>query len=367
MTVTALQDGVAAAVEQAQTRHRRRRVLALAALALCLGLSFLAASGIGAVAIRPGEIIAILLSWLGIAGTVDFTAQQEVVLAAVRLPRTVLAALAGAGLAASGAALQGLFRNPLADPGLIGVSSGAALAAVATIVLGAPLAGMLGITPFLLMPLAAFGGGLAATYIVYRIGMRNGLADTPTMLLAGVAINAIALAFIGFFTFVSDDQQLRELSLWMLGSLGGVTWSTLLPTLPFLVLPLVALPRLARALNALLLGQKDAQYLGFDPAAITRAAVVLAALSVGASVALTGIIAFVGLLVPHLVRLLLGPDHRVLLPAAMLLGASLMLIADLVARLVVLPAELPIGVVTSIVGGPFFLWLLIRRRASGGW
>lgn len=339
----------------------------LAALGAALVASFLAGAGIGAVPIRPAEIAGILLSWLGLDSGWTFSAQQEIVLAAVRLPRTVLAVLSGAGLAAAGAALQGLFRNPLADPGLIGVSSGAALAAVATIVMGAPLAAWLGVGSYTLMPLAAFGGGLAATFVVYRIGMRDGLADTATMLLAGVAINAIALACIGFFTFVSDDRQLRELNLWMLGSLGGVTWSTLLPALPFLILPLIGLPRLARALNALLLGQSDAQYLGFDPAAVTRAAVVLAALSVGAGVAITGIVAFVGLVVPHLVRLVAGPDHRVLLPASMLLGAALMLVADLIARTIVLPAELPIGVVTSIVGGPFFLWLLMRRRTAAGW
>lgn len=350
-----------------QSRRRRQRSLALCVLGIGVVVSCLASAGIGAVSIRPSEIVGILLSWAGLEGPWSFSRQQEVVLAAVRLPRTVLAVLTGAGLAAAGAALQGLFRNPLADPGLIGVSSGAALAAVATIVLGAPLAAVLGIASYTLMPFTAFGGGLAATFLVYRLGVRGGLPDTATMLLAGVAINAMALAGIGLFTFMSDDRQLRELNLWMLGSLGGVTWETLVPALPCLLVPLIALPRLARALNALLLGREDAAYVGFDPDMVTRTVVILGALTVGAGVALTGIIGFVGLVVPHLVRLALGPDHRVLLPASMLLGASLMLLADLVARIVVLPAELPIGVVTSIVGGPFFLWLLLRRRSATGW
>ncbi|MFC6215535.1 FecCD family ABC transporter permease, partial [Fodinicurvata halophila] len=275
--------------------------------------------------------------------------------------------LAGAGLAVSGAALQGLFRNPLADPGLIGVSSGAALAAATTIVFGGTL--FAGVPPAVLpylLPLGAFGGGLLAVLLAYRLASGHGQTDVATLLLAGVALNAIAGAGIGLLIFASDDQQLRDLNFWMLGSVAGANWSALLPALAFLVLPLLALPFMGRALNVLLLGETEAEHLGFRVERTKKAVLLLAALATGAAVALCGIIGFVGLVVPHLVRLAVGPDHRFLLPASAVLGAALLLLADLLARTLVLPAELPIGIVTSCVGGPFFLWMLLRQRARGG-
>lgn len=292
--------------------------------------------------------------------------RDRIVLWDIRAPRLVLGALVGAALAVSGAVMQGLFRNPLADPGLIGVSTGAALGAGLAIVAGGALGGLL--PAWLLaqtLPLAAFLGALLATVIVYRIATREGRTAVATLLLAGVALNAIAGAAMGLLVFVSDDQQLRDLNLWLLGSLSGVTWRELLPALPLIVGPLALLPWLARPLNALLLGETEARHLGFDGEAVKRRIVLLTALAVGASVALTGVIGFVGLVVPHLIRLCLGADHRVLLPASALLGGALLLLADLGARTLVLPAELPIGVLTSLIGGPFFLWLLMRRRDAG--
>lgn len=349
-------------------RRRQRSRLGMLILALLLLAAVLCSVGVGAVAIPPDKVLALLVAPLGIDLSIPFDARDEAILHAIRLPRTIIGALSGAGLALAGAALQGLFRNPLADPTLIGVSMGAALAAACTIVLSGPLFfALLGdFGPFLL-PTAAFAGGLVSTMVVYVIANREGGTDIPTMLLAGVAINAIAAAGIGMLVFLSDDQQLRDLQFWLLGSLGGVTWSKLIPAVPLLMLGLVALPLLSRHLNAFLLGETDAFHLGFNVERCKRVIIVLAALLTGASVALTGVIGFVGLLVPHLVRLTLGPDHRTLLPASMLLGASLMLFSDLGARTVVQPAELPIGVLTSCLGGPFFLWLLIRRRAFGGW
>lgn len=349
-------------------RRRQRSAFGLVVLALLLLAAMLCSVGIGAVTIPPGKVLALLMAPLGVDPGLPFDARDEAVLYAIRLPRTILGVLSGAALALAGAALQGLFRNPLADPGLIGVSMGAALAAAVTIVLsGSYLAGLAEQLGPYLLPAAAFAGGLVSTVVVYAIASREGSTDIPTMLLAGVAINAVAGAGIGMLIFVSDDQQLRDLQFWLLGSLGGVTWSKLIPAVPLLLLGLVALPLYSRHLNAFLLGETDAFHLGFNVERCKRTIIVLAAMLAGATVALTGVIGFVGLLVPHLVRLTLGPDHRILLPASILLGASLMLMSDLGARTIVQPAELPIGVLTSCLGGPFFLWLLIRGRAFGGW
>lgn len=353
---------------EAAVRRRRRGEMALPALSLAVVAGFAAAVGWGAVSISPAQLLSILASAIGIELPWTYGQREETVLLAIRLPRAVLAVIVGSALAVCGAALQGLFRNPLADPALIGVSAGAALGAGGVIVLGSMLpvavAGLLG--PFLL-PLAAFGTGLATMATVYRIASRDGRTEIATLLLAGVAINAIAGAGLGLLVFVSADQELRDLNFWLLGSLGGVTWKTLLPVLPLIVLPALALPFLARHLDALLLGEEEAHHLGFDVERTKRLIVILVALPVGASVALTGVIGFVGLVIPHLIRMTIGPGHRLLLPASMLAGSLLLLGADLVARTIVLPAELPIGILTSCLGGPFFLWLLFRRRALAGW
>ena len=323
------------------------------------------ALGGGAVPVPPGEVLAILARATGLP-LAPGEAVHETVVLSIRFPRAVLGLVVGAALAVAGAALQGLFRNPLADPGLIGVSTGAALAAATAIVLGSSVVAALPLlTRALLIPLAAFAGGLIATWAVYRIATCEGRTEVATLLLAGVAINAIAGAGIGLLVFVSDDQALRDLNFWMLGSLGGATWDRLLPALPLIVGPALALPLFARRLDALLLGETEALHLGFAVERCKRAIVALAALAVGGAVALTGVIGFVGLVVPHLVRLLVGAGHGRVMPLSLLLGSALLLIADLAARTVALPAELPIGIVTSCIGGPFFLWLLMRRRGLG--
>ena len=259
--------------------------------------------------------------------------------------------------------MQGLFRNPLADPGLIGVSSGAALGAAFAIVGGALLGGLPEALEPYLLSLCAFGGGLGVTALVYRLAHRSGQAEVSTMLLAGIALTALAGALIGLFTYLADDATLRMLTFWNLGSLGSASYGRLWPLL--LVTGIVALwlPTRANALNALLLGESEARHLGFEVERLKRELVLCTALGVGAAVAAAGMIGFIGLVVPHLVRLLAGPDHRVVLPASALAGASLLLLADLVARLALQPAELPIGIVTALLGAPFFLYLLLRRRA----
>jgi iron complex transport system permease protein len=350
-------------VAATRTHRRRRGLWALGALALLLAGVFVAALGTGAVAIAPGQVLAILSDRAGLSLSWTFETRQAMVLWGIRLPRVVLGVLVGAGLSVSGAAMQGLFRNPLADPALVGISSGAALGAVVTIVLGTALpdgwAEMAG--PFLL-PLAAFAGGALATLLVYRLATSGGRTSVATMLLAGVAINAVAGAGTGLMTFLADDDQLRDLMFWTLGSLGGATWTRLAVVAPLILIGVAVTLPLARPLNALLLGEAEAGHLGIDTQRVKRRVITLAALVVGAATAVSGIIGFIGLVVPHLLRLALGPDHRLLLPGSALLGASLLLGADLLARTVVAPAELPIGIVTALVGGPFFLWLLLRDR-----
>ncbi|HKU97565.1 MAG TPA: iron ABC transporter permease, partial [Vineibacter sp.] len=212
-----------------------------------------------------------------------------------------------------------------------------------------------------ILPAAAFVGGLLATTVVRRFGLRDGRASVATILLAGVAINALCAAGIGFLTFIADEQQLRSLVFWTMGSLGAATWASLPLALPLIVLPTILLMRDARALDAFALGEREAGHLGVDIERLKRRILILAALTTSASVSVCGIIGFVGLVVPHLLRIACGPGHRLVLPGAALLGAALLTAADVVARLIVAPAEMPIGVVTALIGGPFFLWLLARR------
>lgn len=344
----------------AAPRPRGRRVLIPLLLAFLI-VSLLLGVGLGPVLVPPEAVAAILLSKLGLTLDVPVTPQQTAVLWNIRLPRVLLGALSGAALAVSGALLQGVFRNPLADPGLIGVSSGAALGAVAVIVSGlAPLG-------LFTLPFAAFVSGAATTLLVYRLSRRHGRTDVATLLLVGLALNAVAGAATGLLTYLADDAALRSIVFWTMGGLGGALWETLLAATPGIALALLLAPRLGRALNLFALGEVEARHLGVTVEQVKRAAVLLAALATGASVALVGPIGFIGLIVPHMVRLAAGPDHRLLLPAAALGGASLLILADLVARTVAAPAEAPVGLITALAGGPFFLALILRSRRRYGW
>lgn len=358
MNSTAL---AATAIAGLQRRAHRQRWTLAALLAFMLSVTLLSIA-IGPVTIPPSEVLRVMAASLGLpVGEVQ--PQHVAVIETIRLPRTLLGLLVGAALAVAGASMQGLFRNPLADPGLIGVSAGSALAAVSIIVLGGQ--GLTFLTTALgafTLPLAAFGGGLITTLAVYRLASRDGQTSVTTLLLAGIAINALCGAGTGLLTYLADDQQLRNLTFWSLGSLGGATWSQVGSLALLVTLPLFALPLLARTLNALLLGEAEAGHLGISVQRMQRLIVALAALAVGAAVAVSGLIGFIGLVVPHLLRLALGPDHRILLPGAALLGGSLLLLADLLARTLVTPAELPIGILTALLGGPFFLVLLMRQR-----
>jgi iron complex transport system permease protein len=331
-------------------------------LAVLLLLAVWLSLALGPVSLAPGDTWRAVLSLAGLGDADPQLAQAELILGQIRLPRTLLGLAVGAVLALTGVAMQGLFRNPLADPGLIGVSSGAALGAAVAIVFGSAFGGLPATFEPYLLSASAFFGGLLVTAMVYRLGRRDGETSVATMLLAGIALTALAAATIGLFTYLADDATLRTLTFWNLGSLNGASYARLWPLLVALALVALWLPRRAAALNALLLGESEARHLGFSVESLKRELVFLTALGVGAAVAAAGLIGFIGLVVPHLIRLLSGPDHRVLLPASALAGASLLLFADLLARLLMAPAELPIGIVTALIGAPFFLFLLIRGR-----
>ena len=334
------------------------------ALGLLLVLVLWLSLALGPVSLPLGDTLRAALRLLGLPLAADASVQQaELILAQIRMPRTLLGLAVGMVLALCGVAMQGLFRNPLADPGLVGVSSGAALGAAVAIVGGAAFGGLPeAFAPYLLSAFA-FVGGLLVTALVYRLGRSDGQTNVATMLLAGIALTALAGAAIGLFTYLADDATLRTLTFWNLGSLNGASYARLWPLLLATLAVALWLPRRARALNALLLGESEARHLGFDVERLKRELVFCTALGVGAAVAAAGLIGFIGLVVPHLMRLLVGPDHRLLLPASALAGASLLLLADLIARLALAPAELPIGIVTALIGAPFFLYLLVRGRS----
>jgi iron complex transport system permease protein len=332
------------------------------ALILLLLFALWLSLALGPVSLPLADTLTAALRLIGLPVGGEQLQQAELILGQIRMPRTLLGLTVGAVLALCGVAMQGLFRNPLADPGLVGVSSGAALGAAIAIVGGAALGGLP--EPFApyLLSFSAFLGGLGVTALVYRLGRRNGETSVATMLLAGIALTALAGAAIGLFTYLADDSTLRTLTFWNLGSLNGASYARLWPLLLVTAAVALWLPRRAKALNALLLGESEARHLGFAVERIKRELVFCTALGVGAAVAAAGMIGFIGLVVPHLMRLLVGPDHRVLLPASALAGASLLLLADLAARLLLAPAELPIGIVTALIGAPFFLYLLVRER-----
>lgn len=332
--------------------------VALVAVALyCLTAGASDASAYGVLRQLVGEM-------LGYAGLSEAPLRDNIIVYDIRLPRIILGMLVGASLAVSGAVMQGLFRNPLADPGLLGVSAGSALGAILVIVLGATLlAPLTAVFGTFALPVVAFIGALIATAILQMVATRRGRTSIATMLLAGIALSALAMAMIGVLIFLADDRQLRDISFWQLGSLAGATWIKVASAAPIIIAGLLTAPFLARGLNALSLGEATASHLGIPLQRFKITAIVVVAATVGASVAVSGGIGFVGIVVPHVLRLLIGPDNRYLLPASALLGAILLLIADAISRTIVAPAELPIGILTALAGAPVFLWILLRNRS----
>jgi iron complex transport system permease protein len=344
-----------AALPGDRTGHARRLALGLAVVLL---LTCLFSLSHGASGVRLGTALEAMLTGAPIPD------RDRLILWEIRLPRLLTGVLVGASLAVGGAVMQGLFRNPLADPGLVGVGAGAGFGAVLAIVLGglAPAwaAAALG---WNLVPVAAFLGGWLSTILLYRVSTRAGRTSVATMLLAGIALGALAGAATGILVYIADDRQLRDLTFWGLGSLGGASWTKIAAAGPVMLLALAAAPFLARGLNGLALGEAAAHHIGLHVERVKQVAILTVAGATGAAVAVAGGIGFIGIVVPHLLRLATGPDHRFLLVNAGLLGATLLLLADLVARSIIAPAELPIGIVTAVIGAPVFLWILLRRRA----
>ena len=349
------------------TRVARGITLSIS-LAVALVAAILLSSAVGQLPITPAEIVGSVLRALGVQnGWAPTDRIVESTIWIVRFPRIVMGLAVGAALAVAGAVMQAIFGNPLAEPGVVGVSSGAALGAAAAIVFG----GTLGITAALGswgIAVCAFAGGLVATLVVYFVSRANGRTEVVTLLLTGIAVNAFAGAGLAFLLFVADSGGREQIVFWQLGSLNGSRWQDVIVVLPVVVVGLAAGLVLSRRFDLLSLGEKAARHLGVNVEALRMVSMVLVALLVGGAVAFCGIIAFVGLVIPHLMRMIIGPAHLPLLIASTLGGSVLLVTADLVARTAIPMADLPIGLLTSLVGGPFFFWLLRRtRRTAGGW
>ena len=331
-----------------------------------LGLVVILALGIGAVWINPLTVIDILLDSLGVPGTGSLASDIErSILLNVRMPRVIVSLMSGAVLALTGVLMQAFFRNPLADPALIGVSAGGALGAVTIIVLGASLfSGFTRLGAAFALPFAAFIGSLSACASVFALARQGGHVNVTTMLLCGIAVNAMAGAGIGLLSFLADDAQLRDLTFWTLGSLSAASWWKAFTLAPVLIALTISVPFLVGGLNALLLGDSEALHLGYHVERLKLIILLLTCVGAGAVVATCGLIAFVGLIGPHVSRLLVGPNHKYVLPLSAVIGAALLTLADIVARTSVAPAELPIGVLTAMIGGPIFLWLLRRKQGA---
>ena len=305
------------------------------------------------------------ISWVealrAVVGSSSAT-QIDTILFDIRLPRILLAIFVGAVLASTGAVMQGLFRNPLADPSLIGVSSGASVGASLMIVTAGGFIQGSALVGLSLVSIGAFVGGFTATLLVYRLATSGMGTSVTTMLLAGIAIGALAGALNSLLSYFSDNDMLRQISLWQMGNLSGASWLKVIIMGVVAILLMGLFPRDSRALNALLLGESEARHLGINVQRVKRRLIVLTALGVGVSVAVAGLVGFVGLIMPHIIRLMIGPDHRWLIPASGLAGAILLVVADSLARVVVIPAELPTGILTAILGAPFFVALLLQQR-----
>jgi len=336
----------------------------IACLTVFLLSSILLALSLGPTSVSILDLARYLGSLIGIS---EIAVRDQLILEAIRFPRVAMGILVGAALAVSGAVMQGLFRNPLADPGIIGVSAGASLGAVSVIVLGVtilqPVVSIFGVFA---LPLAAFCGALCVTLVLYGLSTRGGSTSIATLLLGGIALGSFAAALTGVFVYMADDAQLRDLTFWNLGSLAGATWTKTLSIAPIVIATVFLSPFLARGLDAIAMGEATAHHIGIPVQSFKRVAIVGVAAATGAAVAVSGGIGFVGIIVPHLLRLFMGPSNRYLLIASALLGASLLLFCDTISRIVVAPSELPIGIVTALIGSPFFMWILLSRRGLAG-
>ncbi|MFF3940240.1 FecCD family ABC transporter permease [Streptomyces phaeofaciens] len=360
--MTVLDKQVEAAAPAAAPRSGRGSAwLITAGLVAALLVLVPVAGALGAYPIPVGDVWASLQHRTGLGGT-GLDRVAESVLWNVRFPRIVLALLVGASLGCAGALMQGVFGNPLAEPGVIGISAGAAVGAVASIAFGITFLGTWTVPAF------AFLAGLATVLLVYALSRSGGRSEVVTLILTGIAVNAFAGALIGLFLFFADAAAIQQITFWQLGSLSQATWPKVLAVLPCAATGLALAPLYSRRLDLLALGERPARHLGVEVERLRIVLILVIALLTAAAVSVSGIISFVGLVVPHLLRMAAGPGHRFLVPGSALLGALVLLAADLAARTVAVPAELPLGVLTALLGSPFFFWLLRRtRRRQGGW
>lgn len=343
-------------------KRRANPAAAIGLLLAGLAVSIILGTAFGTVPIPIGETFRAIISPLPLAGSLGAGVRETTltIILAVRLPRVILAALVGLALGVSGTAFQGLFRNPMADPYLIGVSSGAAAGAVVGIAMHLEARAVtMGVVPLL-----AFAGATATVFVVYRLARRGNRVPVADLLLAGVAVGAVLSALVSAIT-VFSQRDLRQIIFWLMGGFSGRGWDYVLAVAPYILAGTAVLAFYTRDLNALQLGEEAAGHLGIEVESLKRYLIIAATLATGAAVAASGVIGFVGLVVPHALRLVLGPDHRTLLPASGLAGAVLLVLADLLARVVVPPAEIPVGIITALLGGPFFVYLLRRSRRGG--
>lgn len=331
-----------------------RPALAIAALLALLAVAMLAGVGLGAVRVPPGDVVAAV----GRAVTGADAPAADAVIVDIRLPRVLLAALVGACLATAGVLYQALFRNPLADPYILGISSGAGLGAIIAIV----ATGGGTIIRYGAVPAGSFIGATLTIGLVVRLASARGRLDTTSLLLAGVAVS-YTLAAMTSFIMVFARESMASVVFWMMGGLTSASWPYVAAVTPMFAVGLIVPLTYARALNLMLLGDERAGQLGVEVERFKLLVLGAGSLLVAAAVSVSGLIGFVGLMTPHMVRLVLGPDHRLLVPASAIGGAALMVVADLVARTVLAPVEIPVGIVTALAGGPFFVWLLVRREA----
>lgn len=341
---------------------QRRRAAVLVALGLVLLLAVVIAVALGAVGVPPLTTARIILKRLPLLGRlvgVTWTPTEETIIISVRLPRVVLALLVGMGLAVAGAIFQGLFRNPMADPSIIGSSQGAALGATIAFFFGIK-AGWGGLSA---VPLFAFAGSLGAVMVVYLIARSGGRVSISSLLLVGIALSSFLASIVSLLMVVSEDRM-HNIFFWLMGGLGTGNWDMVMAVLPFVLVGSVVSILYGKDLNLLLLGEERAAQLGLEVERFKWLMIGVASLVVGAAVSVSGIIGFVGLMTPHIVRLLTGPDHRYLVPGSLLGGGLFLVLADTLARTVIAPNELPVGIVTAFFGAPFFIYLLKRRRQA---
>ncbi len=339
-------------------KGKKLKVLILyPALLLALLCALAVAISIGAVPFTLREIGSVFLDLFGIPHGMEIDPVKLDILLQLRMPRVVLAGAVGASLAVAGAVFQGLFRNPMADSYVIGISSGAALGAVAAMLVGLPAAwGGIGA-----VPLFAFAGGAATLILVYQMARVGNEVPVMPLLLAGIALSAFLSALVSLLTYFADDR-LHQVVFWIMGGLGGATWLKVKIMLPYALLGFGCVYFFYRELNAMLFGEETARHLGIDTEKVKKILLAGSSLMVAAAVSTSGIIGFVGLVVPHFIRLLIGPDHRHLLPASALLGAVLLIVTDTLGRTAIAPRELPVGIITALLGAPLFVYLLKKRK-----